>query len=998
MSDTDRRKVQIEASLDATGVREGGADAVAAAKEMAAGVEAAGKKAAQGLKPLETQPQQAAVAMSRAEKNMVGSIQRATVALQSGGKAGSEYYEILAKQRGISGDVLKPYIDQLRQAEAAQKRLSQSGDYVMSDRARAAAMRGVPAQFQDIIVSLQGGQNAMTVTLQQGSQLMSMFGGAGEAAKALGGYVLGLVNPLTLAAAAAGVLAYGFYSGSQEAQAFLVALETTGNKVGVNVQQLQDMASAMDKVAGITQGGAAEALTTFAANAGVGADRLQQYTTTAMQWEKATGQAVSDVAKNFQKIADDPVKGLLALHKEMNFLTSATLEQVKALQETGRETDAVRIAQAAYDKALADATGNITANLGSIEKGWRAIKGVISDTIDAIRSFGRESTTASRLGVITGEMAKLQKEGVQFDPAANFDSLTIPEKRLATLKAEEVQLQKNLVADTNATKAKKAAQDQQNTLIELSTEATKYYDKETQKRLELAAAEYKYGTAAKTSAEAQKQYDTVIAGINKKYEEKERKGPSTAPASRRLDLSEIQNAAREEVRIIDGKQKDLERLRQSGLIDEQVYYSQKRSLIEESSKVEEAALQVQIVRLQQEKVKGVDALAVKKQIADTESKLVAKRLENEDKLKALSHEEKLALDRQRMAMESLAESHKRAMEQMREQQQRTISSAWMGSKDRQRAEGIWSIKDGYLAEERNLRDRRMYTANLSKEQQAQIDQRLADLKVEKEERIRIAEATYAELDQLQTKWELGAGFALQNYVDQAANVAQQTADAFTNAFKGMEDALVNFVMTGKLDFKNLANSIISDIIRIQVRASLSSMLGGGKSGGGLLGSVVGLLGGGSGGNAGWGDYSSAGLAAAFGAVPNALGGVYDSYSLSAYRNQIHDTPQVFAFAKGAGVFGEAGPEAIMPLTRTSDGNLGVRAVSAAAGASAAGASMVGMQVNIHNYSGAAVQQKQSSGFDGKAILDVFIGEAASQIAEDYGALGQALRSRGQRGM
>ncbi|GAO71947.1 hypothetical protein CSE6_019_33840 [Comamonas sp. E6] len=856
MSDTDRRKVQIEAALDATGVREGGADAVAAAKEMAAGVEAAGKKAAQGLKPLETQPQQAAAAMSRAEKNMVGSIQRATVALQSGGKAGADYYEILAKQRGISGDVLKPYIDQLRQAEAAQKRLSQSGDYVMSDRARAAALRGVPAQFTDILVSLQGGQNALTVILQQGGQLKDMFGGVGDAAKALGGYVLGLVNPLTLAAAAAGVLAYGFYSGSQEAQAFLVALETTGNKVGVNVQQLQDMASAMDKVEGITQGGAAEALSTFAANAGVGADRLQQYTTTAMQWEKATGQAVSDVAKNFQKIADDPVKGLLALHKEMNFLTSATLEQVKALQETGRETDAVRIAQAAYDKALADATGNITANLGSIEKGWRAIKGVIADTIDAIKSFGRDSTTASRLGVITGEMAKLQKEGVQFDPTANFDSLTIPEKRLATLKAEEVQLQKNLVADTNATKAKKAAQDQEKALIDLSIEATKYYDKETQKKLELEAAHNKYGAAAKTSAAAQKQYDTLIAGINKKYEEKERKVPSTAPASRRLDVSEIQNAAREEVRIIDGKQKDLDRLRQSGLVDDQDYYSQKRTLIEESSKVEETALQEQIARLQQEKVKGSDALAVKKQIADTESKLVAKRLENEEKLKALSHEEKLALDRQRMALEALAASHQRAMEQMRIQQQRTVDSAWMGSKGRQRAENLWGIEDSYLAEERNLRDRRMFTANLSKEQQDQIDQRLAYLEVEKNERIRIAQATYTELDAMQSRWELGASFAMQNYADQAGNVAQQTADAFTNAFKGMEDALVSFAMTGKLDFKNLANSIIADLLRIQIRAQMSGLFGN------LLGSVGGLLGGG---------WSAAGVQAS-GAVTSGVSG------------------------------------------------------------------------------------------------------------------------------
>ena len=956
MSDTDRRKVQIEASMDATGVRDGGADAVAAAKEMAAGVEAAGKKAAQGLKPLETQPQQAAAAMSRAEKNMVGSIQRATVALQSGGKAGADYYEILAKQRGISGDVLKPYIDQLRQAEAAQKRLSQSGDYVMSDRARAAAMRGVPAQFQDIIVSLQGGQNAMTVTLQQGSQLMSMFGGAGEAAKALGSYVLGLVNPLTLAAAAAGVLAYGFYSGSQEAQAFLVVLAKTGNQVGTSVQQLVDMSTAMDDVAGITQSKAAEALVTFAGTAGVAADRLQRYTTTAIEWERETGQSVDDVAKNFKKLADDPVKAVLELNKQMGFLTAATFEQIKSLQEAGRETDAARVAQDAYDKALAGATTTITANLGYIEKGWRAIKGTIAEVIDEVKKFGRASTTASRLTAITAEMGQLQKEGVQFDPNADFESLRIPEKRLATLKAEEIQLQKTLVAETNATKAKKATQDQEKALIDLSVEATKYYDKETQKKLELEAAHNKYGAAALTSAAAQKQYDTLIAGINKKYEEKERKGPSTAPASRRLDVSEIQNAAREEVRIIDGKQKDLDRLRQSGLIDDQGYYSQKRSLIEESSKVEETALQEQIARLQQEKVKGSDALAVKKQIVDTESKLAAKRLETGEKLKALSYEETLAQDRQRLTLEALTASHQRAMEQMRVQQQRTISSAWMGSKDRQRAESIWSIKDSYQAEERNLRDRRMFTPNLSKGQQDQIDQRLAELEVEKNERIRIAKATYTELDALQSRWELGASFALQNYVDQAANVAQQTADAFTNAFKGMEDALVNFVMTGKLDFKSLANSIIADLVRIQARQMLAGLASGAR---GLLGFATGGYTGDG------GKYEPAGVVHR---------GEYVINAESTKRIGLGLLNRMNGYADG--------------------GLVGGGATAAAAAIAPAG----GMEVNIHNYTGAQVEKRQSTGFDGKAILDLFIGEAASQLAGDYGPMGKAMRSRGQRGM
>ena len=950
MSDTDRRKVQIEASLDASGVREGADDALKAVKGMASGMESEGQRGARGMKLPEEQSKQTAAAMSRAEKSMVGSIQRATVALQSGGKAGSEYYEILAKQRGISGDVLKPYIDQLRQAEAAQKRLSQSGQFVMSDRAHSAAMRGVPAQFQDIIVSLQGGQNAMTVFLQQGSQLMSMFGGAGEAAKALGGYVLGLVNPFTLAAAAAGVLAYGMYSGAKEAHAFLVVLQKTGNQAGTSVQQLVDMSAAMDDVAGITQAKAAEALVTFAANAGVGADRLQRYTTTAIEWERATGQSVDEVAKDFKKLGDDPVKAVLELNKQMDFLTAATFEQIKSLQEVGRETDAARVAQDAYDSALAGATGTITANLGLVEKGWIAIRNVGAEVVDMIKSLGRQEG-------MHAAVERLQKEVNDYQERGPTNSVTDRSGSYAKgLKIRQDRLDRardmlSLSESANAYVQK--AREEEKSLISLSTEASKYYDKETKKRLELAAAETKYGEAAKTSAEAQKQYDTVVAGINKKYEEKEKKGPNTAPGARRLDLSEIQNAAREEVRIIDGKQKDLERLRQSGLIDDQGYYSQRRSLIEESSKVEEAALQEQITRLQQEKVKGSDALAVKKQIADTESKLAAKRLETGEKLKALTFEETLAQDRQRMSMEALAASHQRAMEQMRIQQQRTVSSAWMGSKDRQRAESIWSIEDSYQTEERNLRDRRMFTPNLSKDQQDQIDQRLSYLETEKNERIRIAKATYSELDALQSRWELGAGFALQNYVDQAANVAQQTADAFTNAFKGMEDALVNFVMTGKLDFKSLANSIIADLVRIQARQMVA----------GLATGVRGFLGFADGGYTGdGGKYEPAGVVHR---------GEYVINAESTKRIGLGLLNRMNGYAEGGLVGG---------------------------GAAAAVAPMGGMQVNIHNYSGAPVQQKQSSGFDGKAILDVFIGEAASQIAEDYGALGQALRSRGQRGM
>ena len=55
----------------------------------------------------------------------------------------------------------------------------------------------------------------------------------------------------------------------------------------------------------------------------------------------------------------------------------------------------------------------------------------------------------------------------------------------------------------------------------------------------------------------------------------------------------------------------------------------------------------------------------------------------------------------------------------------------------------------------------------------------------------------------------------------------QTERLVKNAFKGMEDALVEFVTTGKLDFKSLADPIIADLVRIQIRQSITQPLANG---------------------------------------------------------------------------------------------------------------------------------------------------------------------------
>jgi phage-related minor tail protein len=88
----------------------------------------------------------------------------------------------------------------------------------------------------------------------------------------------------------------------------------------------------------------------------------------------------------------------------------------------------------------------------------------------------------------------------------------------------------------------------------------------------------------------------------------------------------------------------------------------------------------------------------------------------------------------------------------------------------------------------------------------------------------------------EANWQLGASEGLQNYLDDTQNVYKSIGDVVGKAFKGMEDALVDFVKTGKLDFNSLAQSIISDMIRIQIQQSVMQPLGGAlKSAGGLGG-------------------------------------------------------------------------------------------------------------------------------------------------------------------
>ena len=139
---------------------------------------------------------------------------------------------------------------------------------------------------------------------------------------------------------------------------------------------------------------------------------------------------------------------------------------------------------------------------------------------------------------------------------------------------------------------------------------------------------------------------------------------------------------------------------------------------------------------------------------------------------------------------------------------------------------------------------------------------------------------------------------LKTFNDSIKTIQESMADVVVKGIKGMEDALVNFVMTGKLSFKNLANSIISDMARIAIQQTITAP---------FTGFIEGLF-------------------------KNADGNAFVNGKVQKYAyGGVVNKPTLFPMKNGMGLMGEAGAEAILPLRRGSNGKLGVQATGGGIG-------------------------------------------------------------------
>lgn len=946
----------IKAAVDATGVKTGIGEATGAFQDLAKGAKDAGAKVEKSLKDIGAEGEQTSTKTSQAARSFIASLERQALAA---GKTRSEYLALRAAQLGVS-DQAATYIAKMRDAEQA------TGKAGMSAAATTAALRNVPAQFTDIVTSLAGGQSALLVATQQGGQLKDMFGGIGPAAKALGGYILGLVSPLTIAAAAVAALTFAYSQGRSESAAYAKATISTGNYAGRSTSQLGDMARQMTEVSGTT-GKAADVLAQLASTGRVAGDSMSFIAQAAISTEKATGAAIDKTIADFVSLADEPVKASEKLNETYHYLTASVWQQINALNEEGKKEEAAALAQRTYAAALADRAAEVQGNLGLMERGWNAVASSASRAWDAMKGVGRPDTAGSlraEIESVTAELNRLETASNAFGETGGGaatgrvrSTQAVQDKlraRLAELNAQVAPLEaQGAIAAIQAENARQeeakiAAQKR----LEAQAKATR--SRAQQRKEEIEQLDRDAATVGMKAEE----YEKRVSAINEKY--KDPKGPKPKAVT--------DSAATRYVQGLD--QDNASALARAALQEQATAATKKQAEFE------------QLI---------VDLKEKKSLTADDKSLLAAQDLIRE-KLKQYVLNEKIA-ELQEKSVKSerefaaAAEGISRSMETARqgrtEQYDRSLSVMGMGSQAQEQLNSQKAIYREYQSYQRQLANDAAKTGALGSDKYHAEREKIKD---QLDLALQDNAAYYAELRVKQGDWALGAQQALADYQANARNTFSQTASLANTAFGGMEDALVRLSTGGKANFKDLANSIIADLARIQARQTLS----------GIASTLTTALAGAFGGSA----WQAAGVQAsgavtsgiaggsvtgtALPALASAKGNVFQAPGLHAYANTIVNTPTLFPFAKGAGLMGEAGPEAIMPLRRGSDGRLGVSASS-------------GGDVIVNNYAGVQVeaskQQRPDGGFDTVLLIRELEDGLADRVSSGQGSLGSAIGGR-----
>lgn len=671
-------------------------------------------------------------------------------------------------------------------------------------------------------------------------------------------------------------LGKAYYEGEKESEEFNKQLILTGSYAGKTTGQLNEMAKSLAGN-GVTQHDAAGVLAQVVGSGAFTGQAVDMVSRTAARMQQAVGQSVDETVRQFKRLQDDPVNAAKELDKTLHFLTATQLEQIRVLGEQGNTADAAKIAMSAYSEEMNKRMEDVHDNLGWVERAWNAVGDAAKWAWDRMLDIGREDTLDEKIATLQEKIARARKTPWTVSSSqTEYDQQQLNE-------LQEQKRQKDLL-DAKA-QAERNYQDTQKRRNEQNAALNRDNETESLRHQREVAriTAMQYADAAVRNAALERENERHKKALSQQA--KKPKAYHNDEAGRLL-LQYSQQQAQTEGQIAAAKLSTTEKMTEA---HKQLLSFQQR--IADLSGKKLTADEQSVLAHKDEIVLALQKLDISQQDLQHQNAL------NELKKKTLTLTSQLAGEESRV----------------RQQHAMALATMGMGDQQRGRYEERLKIQQHYQEQLEQLKRDSKAKGTYDSDEYRQAEQALKG-SLDR----RLAEwADYnAKVDAAQGDWTQGASRALDNFLAQGGNVAGMTENVFTNAFNGMADSIANFSVTGKGSFRSLTVSILADLAKMEARIAASK----------LLGSVLAMFGFGTsaGGSTPSGAYSSAALSV----IPNADGGVYRSAGLSQYSGSIVNRPTFFAFARGAAVMGEAGPEAILPLRRGTNGKLGVAAAGA----------------------------------------------------------------------
>lgn len=628
--------------------------------------------------------------------------------------------------------------------------------------------------------------------------------GAGAVAvRGLTGALIGLSAPLSAILLAVGALGMAWKRERDNLFAFDVALAKTNGYAGKTADELSMLAGAFGRLEGATRKGASEALLKVTESGRFTEQQFLQVAKVAAQMEGAVGQSIDTTISKFEKIADDPVKGLLELNEAEHFLTRTQLDRVDALVKEGREQDAVTEGLRIYSQAATEVINKANAEMPLMTSLWRDVKKEIN------LAQGELGVYLNLLSQVAG--TKLPSFAGKGGFVEQFVQASLPSNRLGMLNQwyrgrmagagihdfSNVRGSSTDVVDSKAIEREREAEKEWGRLTLSNLSKAEKLEKE------IADIRKKGASAKKSEADIEK----AIADARARYKESLPKGPKgTDPSEGIVDRLLKQIAVNEELVQSEDKLTASERL----LLGVQVELDRLGDKVAPKRRAEIAALM--------ERAAATDKAAV----------AAEKARKAEEALTRLREQTGLAETNQRRANEigllgigrggDAAEMLRRQLDLHRWYEDQVVDLRRQAAREK---------REITFGEEQELRD----------SLQRQLD---AERQYQEQRRIAMAD------------WSNGATKAFEDYLYRANDIASQTNEIFSNAFYGLEQTITDFLHKGSADWKGFLDDMNRQILQFIVRQQLSkwmeSLMGGSGSGGsagtgwqGAVGTFLGAL-------------------------------------------------------------------------------------------------------------------------------------------------------------